>query len=86
MNMGNAGDQVFVLPPRYWPEKDMIHAARSLIDYTTLFVCRVTTTGEVYKFEGATLEDVAGVLLNVYHVDFDEMEEIWKLEEMLGDD
>ena len=82
----SVGDRVFTLPPRYWPEKDMIHAARSLVDYTTLFVCRVTTEGEVFKYEDATLEDVAGVLLHVYHVDFAEMEEIWKLEDLLDDD
>lgn len=70
-------DQIFVLPKQYRPEQTQIHVTHLPGVGVPLTVCKVTPNGEVFKFRGATLTDVALILIEHYGVNFTLMQEIF---------
>jgi hypothetical protein len=75
-------ERIFTLPPDYRPEKAMLHALIPLFgDREPVAVCRVMPNGEVFRFKGATLEDIAKILMDHYHVNFKQLADIWFLED-----
>lgn len=70
-------DQIFVLPQQYRPDQPKLHANLYPGGDTPIAVCKVMPNGEVFKFKGATLADVALVLIEHYGVDFKLMEGIF---------
>jgi hypothetical protein len=70
-------DQVFVLPKQYRPSETKLHATLVPGIETPVPVCRVMATGEVFKYKGASLAEVAIILVQHYDVDFKLMEGIF---------
>lgn len=78
----NPDQRIFTLPPEYRPAKAVLHAAIPLAGgYEPVTICRVTPEGEVFKFKDATLEDIAIILIEHYHVNFMELAGTWELED-----
>ena len=78
-------ERVLVLPPKYRPELIMLHSRHYPGDLQPYRICRVMPDGEVFRFEGAKLEDVAIILIEHYGVDFTELKQIWDLEDAVDD-
>jgi hypothetical protein len=82
MGFDHPDERIFTLPPDYRPEKAVLHALIPLFgDRGPIAVCRVMPNGEVFRFKGATLEDIARILIEHYHADFQQLADIWFLED-----
>jgi len=75
-------ERLFVLPPKYHPDKVMLHSMHQPDTLEVTQICRVMPNGEVFKFDGARLEDIAIVLLRHYGVSFKELADIWYLDDL----
>jgi hypothetical protein len=75
-------ERIFTLPEKYRPLEIKLHM--TVYPGTGLRepICRIMPNGEVFRFEGATLEHIAIILMESYGVNFAEMQEIWDLEDI----
>ena len=75
-------ERIFTLPEKYRPSEVKLHLTVYPGTDRRELICRVMPNGEVFKFEGATLEHIAIILMESYGVNFAEMKEIWDLEDI----